>query len=113
MRATRNVVVVLITVPDMQTARRLAALAVEARLAACVSLAPRMESLYWWEGQVQRSEEVLMLCKTVRKRLAQLEELIRKEHPYETPEFLVCPVSAGMEAYLRWVQAECRGGEGT
>lgn len=108
MRATRNVVVVLMTAPDVGVARRLAGLALEARLVACINLVPGVESHYWWEGKREQAGEVLMIAKTVRSCLPRLEALIRKEHPYQTPEMLVLPVAAGMDGYLTWVRQECR-----
>ena len=94
---------VLVTAPDRKTARQLARAVLEARLAACVNLAPGVESQFWWKGQIESAGEVLMLLKTTRSRLAKLEQLILAEHPYETPEFLVVPILRGNRRYLDWV----------
>lgn len=107
MQQSRNVVVVLVTAPDLATARRLARRALECRLVACVNLVPGLESHYFWEGKLEQSSEVLLICKTLRSRLRRLESLVREEHPYQVPEFLAIPVQAGFEAYLAWVRSEC------
>lgn len=112
MQRTRDVVVVLITAPDLETARKLARGALEARLVACVNLVPGVESHYWWEGRMEQGQEVLMICKTVQTQLTLLEGWIRREHPYQVPEFLVLPVQGGFEGYLDWVKAECVGEAG-
>jgi periplasmic divalent cation tolerance protein len=95
--------IVLVTAPDKKVARKLAALALKARLAACANLISPVESHYWWRGKIERGAEVLILFKTTRRRLATLEELILTKHPYDTPEFVALPLQAGTERYLRWL----------
>jgi periplasmic divalent cation tolerance protein len=99
---------VLVTAPDLKTARALAKAALKARLIACANLVPRLESHYWWQGKLESGNEVLLLLKTPKSRLAALEKLILARHPYETPEFLVLPLSAGSKKYLAWLAASCK-----
>ncbi len=98
--------IVLVTAPDLKTARRLAQAALRQRLAACANLIPKLESHYWWEGKIESSREVLLLFKTRASLLRQLERLILAEHPYDTPEFLVLQLTAGTQRYLAWIQRE-------
>jgi|ERR1035437_5987376 periplasmic divalent cation tolerance protein len=95
--------VVLVTAPDVKTARQLARAALEARLIACANLIPKIESHYWWQGKSMIGAEVLLILKTTTARLAALEKLISDKHPYDTPEFLVLPISRGNQRYLDWV----------
>jgi periplasmic divalent cation tolerance protein len=95
--------VVLVTAPDVKTARRLARAALAARLIACANLLPRIESHFWWQGKIESGAEVLLVLKTATARLAALEKLIVAEHPYDTPEFIVLPISRGTKTYLDWV----------
>lgn len=83
-------------------AGRLAAALVEQRLAACVSRVP-VQSTYRWRGEVTDDTEVLLIIKTIRRRYATLEETLLGLHPYELPEILAVPVSAGLPDYLAWV----------
>jgi periplasmic divalent cation tolerance protein len=99
---------VLVTAPDLKTARRLAKAALSARLIACANLVPRIESHYWWQGKIEAGAEVLMVLKTTKPQLAALEKLIIEKHPYDTPEFLVLPLKAGSRKYLDWLTASCR-----
>jgi periplasmic divalent cation tolerance protein len=103
MKPTGKYAVVLVTAPDMKIARRLARAALAARLIACANLLPRIESHYWWQGKIESGAEVLLVLKTSTARLAALEKLIVAEHPYDTPEFLVLPISRGTKRYLDWV----------
>jgi periplasmic divalent cation tolerance protein len=99
--------IVLVTAPDLKTARRLARAALDARLIACANLVPRIESHYRWKGKIERSSEVLMILKTTTKCLAKLEKLIIAGHPYDTPEFVVVDLRGGNRRYLDWLSAGC------
>ncbi len=103
MRQAVKFAVVLVTAPDLKTGRKLARAALEARLVACANLVPRIESHYWWQGKMEQGGEVLLVMKTATARLAALEKLITARHPYDTPEFLVLPISRGNRRYLDWV----------
>ena len=107
-KSTRHHVAVLVTAPDAEVARRLAQSALQDRLCACAQIVTGLESHYWWTGKLGRSSEVLVIFKTLRKQVADLEAVIRREHPYETPQFVVMPIAAGSAAYLDWVVAETR-----
>ncbi len=96
---------VLVTAPDLQTARALAKAALSARLVACANLVPKLESHYWWRGKLESSTEVLILFKTTRTKLGALEKLIVAEHPYDTPEFITLPLAEGNAGYLTWLTA--------
>ena len=104
MKHTGKYAVVLVTAPDVKTGRKLARAALEARLIACANLIPRIESHYWWQGKIEAGAEVLLVMKTTAARLAALEKLIVAGHPYDTPEFVVLPISGGSRRYLDWVQ---------
>lgn len=105
MTATSQCVVVFITTPDMDTARRLASIVLNTRLAACANLVPGIESHYWWKDRLESSAEVLMILKTTRTSLTELEDCVRSAHPYEVPEFVVIPITDGSESYLDWLKA--------
>ena len=101
---------VLVTAPDLQTARALAQAALTARLVACANLVPKVESHYWWQGKLERSAEVLILFKTTRAKLVALEQLIVADHPYDTPEFVALSLAAGNAKYLAWLAASVADG---
>jgi len=103
MKCTGKYAVVLVTAPDVKTARKLARAALEARLIACANLIPKIESHYRWQGKIESGTEVLLVLKTTTARLGALEKLIMAKHPYDTPEFLVMPISHGNKRYLDWV----------
>ena len=108
MKSASKFAVVLVTAPDMKVARKLARAALEARLVACANLVPKIESHYWWRGKIERGKETLLLLKTTRARLVDLEKLILAWHPYNTPEFIVLTLDAGNQRYLAWLNRNCR-----
>ena len=108
MKFTTKFVLVLVTAPDLKTARALAKAALKARLIACANLVPKIESHYWWQGKIESGAEVLLVLKTQKSRLAALEKLVLAKHPYDTPELLVLPLIAGNKKYLDWLAASCR-----
>src|SRR5437899_12173468 len=77
--------IALVTAPNLKTARLLAAKALEARLIACANLVPKIESHYWWQGRIEKGNEVLLILKTTKKQLAALEKNILSHHPNSTP----------------------------
>ncbi len=108
-----DVVVVLVTAPSAEVADRIASGVVEARLAACVAVLPGVQSVYRWQGVVERADEIQLVIKTARDRVDALRGLITSLHPYTVPELLVLPVVDGLPAYLAWVVAETRPGADT
>jgi periplasmic divalent cation tolerance protein len=102
-------IVVFMTASNAEEAERLADRLVEARLAACVQILPQMESVYRWQGKIERQREVLLIAKTVTSKFAELEKEVRALHSYETPEIVAFPLTAGSEPYLQWLSASVDG----
>lgn len=94
--------------PDRETAATIASALVEARLAACASVQEDVESVYRWQGRVERARETLLVAKTTRDRLPALVARIQALHPYELPEIIAFEAAGGSAAYLAWVEAETR-----
>ena len=102
-------VFVYTTYPSIVEAERAGSAIVERRLAACVNILPGMVSHYWWEGKVERGEEVVMIVKT-RASLAQdVGRAIKDMHSYTTPAILVIPLESVEQTYLGWLMAETEG----
>jgi len=99
---------VITNLPDRESAARLARALVDKRLAACINILSPCRSVYRWRGAVEDTEEFPMLIKTSRSRYPELEAAIRAGHPYELPEIIAVPLTAGLPAYIEWVEAETR-----
>jgi periplasmic divalent cation tolerance protein len=103
--ASDQPIAVFITAPNKEEAARLADMLVERKLAACVQVLAPMQSVYRWQGKVERQEEVLLIAKTVNSKFAELEREVRALHSYETPEIVAFPLTRLSEVYLRWLNA--------
>ena len=103
MKPATKFAIVLVTAPDLKTARTITRATLQARLIACANLIPKIESHYWWQGKIESGAEVLLVLKTQKSKLAALEKLVLAKHPYDTPEFLVLPLTAGSQRYLDWL----------
>jgi len=102
--------IVLITCPDLASARSLGRALVDQRLAACVNVIPGVTSIYRYEGAVHEDSEVLLVCKTVEERVEALEEALRELHPYDVPECVTLAPSRVEQKYLEWLTGETRLG---
>jgi len=98
-----NALICLSTCLKLDTAINIAETLVEERLAACVNLLPGVRSVYRWQGELQRAEEVQLMIKTTRDRLDALTARIVELHPYELPEVIAVEVAGGLAAYLDWI----------
>ena len=95
---TADPIVVFMTAANGEEATRLADMLVGAQLAACVQILPEMESVYRWQGKIERQAEMLILAK-----FEELERQVRALHSYDTPEIIAVPIVAGSESYLQWL----------
>ena len=101
--ASDEAIAVFMTAANREEAARLAEMLVGARLAACVQILPEIESVYRWEGKVERQREVLLIAKTTASKFEEIERDVRAIHSYATPEIVALPIVAGSAPYLQWL----------
>jgi periplasmic divalent cation tolerance protein len=101
-------ILVLTNAPDQAVAKALAAALVDGRLAACVNIGGAVDSIYHWRGRIETASEVPLAIKTRAALYSNVEETIRKIHPYDTPEIIAIPVEFGSKRYLEWLAAETK-----
>ena len=102
-REDDDAVLILCTAPNADDAASLGRQLVERRLAACVNVVDGLRSIYRWRGEVQDEPEALLIVKTRREVLTDLERWLREAHPYEVPEIVALPLVGGSAPYLQWV----------
>lgn len=93
-----------ITHPDSDTAHRIANQLVEEKLVACANILP-IESMYWWQGAVQREGEVVSIVKAPPEKEKSVEDRVRELHPYEVPCIIRMEVHANAD-YEAWIRDE-------
>ena len=103
-----TVIAVMTNLPDSESAFNLARELVRRRVCACVNVLPAATSFYRWQGREEQASEHPVLVKSTLERYPALEAAIRELHPYDLPEIIAWPVTAGLAEYLRWVEDESR-----
>ena len=98
-----DVRVVLTTAGSTEEARRIANELVERRLAACVNVVTKLDSIFRWKDKVQESEEYLLLIKTTKGLFPKVRNAIKEMHSYEIPECISLAVEDGTEEYFKWI----------
>lgn len=92
--------------PAADVAKALAKSALHARLAACANILPHMNSLYWWDGEIQDDAEALLILKTDVSHVEALITKLEVEHPYEVPCLAVLSLGDLNPAYASWLTGE-------
>jgi periplasmic divalent cation tolerance protein len=106
---TERMVFVYTTYPSIVEAEEAGRALVERRLCACVNILPGMVSYYWWNGQIERGEEAVMIVKTRASLSEQVSTAVKEMHSYDVPAILVVPLEGVDQAYLEWMTAETEG----
>lgn len=101
-----DVLLVYITTPTPEEAKRIAGVLIEEKLAACANILPAIDSLYYWKGELQQSKESLLLLKTHKELFESLMERAKELHMYELPCIVALPLSHGLPDFLNWVADE-------
>ena len=99
-------VFVYTTYPSLVEAERIGKAVLERRLAACVNILSGMISHYWWQGTIERGEEVVMIIKTRASLAESVRAAVKEMHSYDTPAILVLPIEGGEAGYLEWMMKE-------
>ena len=102
---------IMTTVPEANV-REIAEALLGERLVACVNALPGVESRYWWKGEIEEADEVVLLMKTTGDLADAAVARLVEVHPYEVPEAIVLDVKGGHGPYLDWVAEVTRGARG-
>jgi periplasmic divalent cation tolerance protein len=101
-------VVVLVTAKDKKEAQKIAAGLIKAKLAACVNIVDKIDSIFFWAGKIDRAKESLLVIKSKKDKLTKIIKLVRSLHSYAVPEIIAIPIIAADKPYLRWIDAAPR-----
>lgn len=101
-------IVVLVTAKDKKEARKISTALIKAKLAACVNIVDKVDSLFFWAGKIDQAKESLLVIKSKKEKLPRIIKLVRSLHSYAVPEIIALPIIAGDKPYLRWIDAALR-----
>lgn len=101
-------IIVLVTAPRIKEARDIAAALIKKKLVACVNIVEGVESLFRWQGKVDKAKEALLVIKSRKDKLPKIIKLVKSMHSYDLPEIIALPIIGGEEKYLRWIDESLR-----
>lgn len=107
---SQSLIACYVTVPDQQTADRIARLLISRRLAACVNILTGVRSWYEWQGTVESAEELVLVCKTAAHRFTELRDAVAGAHPHEVPCITALPITDADEKFAGWVRDQVSAG---
>ncbi|MBU1726853.1 MAG: divalent-cation tolerance protein CutA [Candidatus Omnitrophica bacterium] len=96
-------IVIFITASNKKEADKIASALIEKKLAACVNIVEKIESVFWWQAKVDRSNEMLMVVKSKKSKFNKILKLVKSLHSYQVPEIIALPIVAGEKSYLSWI----------
>jgi len=101
-------IAIFITASSKKEAAKIAQVLIENKLAACVNIIDGIESIFWWQGKVDRAKEALLIVKSSRGRLSALIKVVKALHSYDIPEIIALPITGGNKDYLKWCDESLR-----
>lgn len=97
-------IVIFVTAKNRREANKIAARLVQDRLVACVNIVEGVQSIFWWEGKVDKAGEALLILKSKKSRLQKVVKTVKALHSYTVPEIIALPIVGGNEDYLNWIR---------
>ncbi len=98
-----EIMVFYITCPDEATASSIIHQLIDHKLAACGNIFP-VKSEYIWMNAYCNENEYVAWVKTMPAAEANIESMVKKIHPYETPCIMRWRVAVN-EEYGKWVES--------
>lgn len=93
------------TVCSMSEAEKIAEILVTNKIAACCNIIPSIKSIYFWEGELKKDEEVMLIIKTIQEREEKVISTIKQNHSYSVPEIITTEIISGSEEYVSWLRS--------
>lgn len=103
-----NPILIFITCANNKEAKLISRKLVKNRLAACVNIVDKIESVFRWQGKIDRAKEALLIIKSEKAKLRAIIKLVRAMHSYQVPEIIAIPIAGGYKPYLRWINDSIR-----
>jgi len=100
-------IVILITAKNVREANKIAAKLVESKLIACANVIRGIQSIYRWQGKIEKANETLLILKSKKSCLPKIIKMVKKYHSYDVPEIIALPITNGSKDYLNWIKSNC------
>lgn len=100
---------IYVTAANADEAKAIGEALVQERLVACANILAPIASIYWWQGQVQRDSEAVLIAKTRAELVERVIARVKALHSYSVPCVVSLPIEQGNPDFLAWIAAEARG----
>jgi periplasmic divalent cation tolerance protein len=97
---------IITTAPKREDAKKLADLAIDKNMAACVQIQAECNSTYRWQGKVETSTEYPVHFKTNESNKNALISLLKQNHPYDVPEIICIKLDDVESDYADWLNKQ-------
>jgi len=101
-------IIIFVIASDKREASRIAEQLIKKKLAACVNIVDKIESIFWWMGKVDRAKEALLIIKSKKVKLPKIIKAVKTAHSYDVPEIIALPIIGGFKPYLNWIDESVR-----
>ncbi len=101
-------IVIFVTASNKKEAQKISCALIKQKLAACVNIIAKVDSLFFWESKIDRAKESLLVVKSRKEKLPRIIKLVKSLHSYKVPEIIALPIVSGDKPYLRWMDASLR-----
>lgn len=105
-----NYIVILITCPNIKEANNIASVLIDKKLAACVNIISKIDSIFHWQRKIDKAQEVLLVVKSRKSLFKKITATVKKHHTYHTPEIIALPIILGNKKYLDWLKDSTKAG---
>lgn len=99
--------IVLITAKNVREAHKIADQLIKDKLIACANIVKGVQSVFWWQGKIDRADEVLLILKTKKSCFKRIVKAATLLHSYDVPEIIALPIIDGNRDYLKWIEESC------
>ena len=103
-----KVFIIYVTVGTLKEAQRIGNQLVKDRLAAGINIIDNVNSIYWWNDEINYNQEVVMIAKTKESLIEELIATIKFMHSYDCPCILQLPIVNGDPQFLDWIISETK-----
>lgn len=100
---TSDISFLYVTAPNPNSAEDIVKTLLSEKLIACANVFPGIQSLYWWEDQIQKDSEVVIIMKSKKEKLSELRLRIEKLHPYKVPCIAELSIASMNQKYQEWL----------
>ena len=101
-------IVIFVTTKDADEAKKISQELLTQKLIACANIVSGVQSIFWWEGKIDSTSEVLLILKTKKSLFKKVEKVVKSLHSYQTPEIIALPIVTGSKEYLGWINESLR-----